>query len=843
MNSTVSKHPDLINAANGLKGDPDRLYVLLPYVYRERDAEKGYPLRAILRVIAEQVEVVEDDIARLYENWFIETCDDWVVPYIGELVGAPMSVRSGEPSKNTDPRALARERRIMPRAEVADWIRSLRRKGTLSLLEDIARTSADWPARAVEFYRLIGWHAHLDHLRPGQGETANLREGSRLARIGGPFDDLARTVDVRRPDSIMTPGLYNVPSVGLFLWRLRPYTVTNAPAYRAEDVGQPAYEFSVLGGDCALFNHPIAAADVAHGPARPAALPIRITRRVLERRITDAQGRLISVASPNYYGADKSIAVYAPDWPARGAPQPVPASKVLVADLSGWRYNIPRGFIAVDPETGRILFPVRQPPKESVSVRYNYGFSADMGGGEYPRLVTQPDHARVYRVAKSAVASGAQENPPILDSILAAHDMWRRDRDADQAKTSDPTHTLTPDEEDRKNRPAAVIEVEDSDEYTERLDIALVARESLEIRASDGARPVIRLLDYRANRSDALRISGGADGRFTLDGIWIIGRGLVIDGDIGDESMDTMAELLETIAENDRPDSDESWEEGPTDEPVREPVQKSGKEYSAQKGHAPYPTGEVKAEYPVKRSGLCEVRIRDCTLVPGWGLHTNCDPRNPDEPSIELVNTDAGLIIERSIIGSIQVSVSETQQEPVSISLSDSIVDATSNDRPALESPTSTSLAYARVTARRCTFFGTVSAHAIDLAENCLFCGTVTVGRRQEGCVRFSYVPFGSRTPHRFRCQPDGVTSETGPDNAENERRRVSPRFTSTRYGSPAYAQLAYDCAPEITGGAEDESEMGAFHDLYAPQREALLRERLADCTPEDRDAGLIFID
>jgi hypothetical protein len=65
----------------------DHLYELLPTVYRLRDAERGYPLQALLRVIAEQAQVVEQDIARLYENWFIETCDDWVVPYIGDLIG------------------------------------------------------------------------------------------------------------------------------------------------------------------------------------------------------------------------------------------------------------------------------------------------------------------------------------------------------------------------------------------------------------------------------------------------------------------------------------------------------------------------------------------------------------------------------------------------------------------------------------------------------------------------------------------------------------------------------------------------------------------------------------
>ena len=77
--------------------DPDRLYNLLPQYIRARDNAQGEPLRGLLAVISEQVEVVEADIRQLYENWFIETCDDWVVPYIADLVGYQLAHQAGEP--------------------------------------------------------------------------------------------------------------------------------------------------------------------------------------------------------------------------------------------------------------------------------------------------------------------------------------------------------------------------------------------------------------------------------------------------------------------------------------------------------------------------------------------------------------------------------------------------------------------------------------------------------------------------------------------------------------------------------------------------------------------------
>ena len=127
----------------------DRLYNLLPAVDRMRDADRGYPLRALLQVISEQVNLVSDDIAQLYENWFIETCQDWVVPYIGALVGYQSLLQTGDPAAALGSRALARERILISRRDVANTVRSRRRKGTLAVLEQLAAAVGGWPARAI----------------------------------------------------------------------------------------------------------------------------------------------------------------------------------------------------------------------------------------------------------------------------------------------------------------------------------------------------------------------------------------------------------------------------------------------------------------------------------------------------------------------------------------------------------------------------------------------------------------------------------------------------------------------------------------------------------------------
>jgi len=91
------------------------------------------------------------------------------------------------------------------------------------------------------------------------------------------------------------------------------------------------------------------------------------------------------------YGSDASLAVWAEQGAGGGGDgEPVPASAVVVADLSGWRYRTPRGTVALDPVLGRLMFPPSQVPKKGVRVSYRYGFAADLGGGEYLRGLRDP---------------------------------------------------------------------------------------------------------------------------------------------------------------------------------------------------------------------------------------------------------------------------------------------------------------------------------------------------------------------------------------------------------------------------------------------------------------------
>jgi hypothetical protein len=176
---------------------------------------------------------------------------------------------------------------------------------------------------------------------------------------------------------------------------------------------------------------------------------------------------------------------------------------------------------------------------------------------------------------------------------------------------------------------------------------------------------------------------------------------------------------------------------------------------------------------------------------------------------------------------------------------------------PALAAPTELE-AGPVTTLERVTLLGPVQVKELTLASDVIFTDRAAAMRRQAGCVRFSYVPAGSRTPRRYRCQPDLAISAhlaqvakqkgsalTPAEEAAIEQRvrvRVAPAFTSTRYGDPAYGQLSLSCPVEISAGAEDGAEMGAFSFLKQPQREANLRASLEEYLRFGLEAGIFYV-
>lgn len=484
----------------------DRLYDLLPAFIRARDQESGEALRALLDIIDGQADVIEEDIRQLQENAFIETCEPWAVAYIGDLVGTtPLfdesRVKDGdtavelfrdlEGAEDRRIKALnGRAERSLPgrglrpfvalrsRADVAKTIYYRRRKGTLPMLEELARDVTGWPAHAVEYFELLGWTQCLrNHLRPHALRTPDMRSIDRLDRLGGAFDEISHTVDVR--PVAQDEGWYNIRNIGFHLWRLQAYALERSEARRVGAIGDFRYFFSPLGQSAPLFSRARREGDEA-GLATELHVPQPIRPARFYSGFADFYGPASDAPSLTVYVDGVEI----PLW------------QVICRNLSIWSQPS-TDRIAIDVARGRLALGPALLPASKVEVIYHYGFPADLGGGPYRRRswLIRRNFAADVRV----IAVGGPAGHPTLAAALLD---WASDG--------------------RRN---AIISIRDNRTYDEAIavDVTSATGNTLAFESADGMRPHLRLrgpLTIAGNRPDfAVTLSGLLiEGRVAIEG-------------------------------------------------------------------------------------------------------------------------------------------------------------------------------------------------------------------------------------------------------------------------------------------------------------------------------------
>lgn len=699
----------------------ERLYALLPAVYRIRDEQQGYPLRSLVALIAQEFEALEENIEQLYDDQFIETCDAWVAPYIGDLIGY-------RPLRGVTA-AIA-----SPRAEVANTIRFRRRKGTAAMLEQLARDVTDWPARAVEFFEQLATTQYMNHVRLHAPATADLRSTSRMLQLGGAFNVVAHTAEMRRPEA--GSGRYNIPNVGIFLWRLQPFRLSNVPL--TPDPGDATgrkFRFNPLGADQPLFRRPVTETVISH-IAEPMNVPDPLNLRLIAGAVKAAATD--STVSDDY-GDGESIVLARPNANPTKPPVPIDVANICVCDLrdvaTGWAHEgmastVNKDKIAIDPRLGRVLLGTNI--SGTILGTFHSGFSRPIGGGEYERSLV----GELLVTQRSAGQSEALQ--PHLDAIASGGRLIINDS---------LTYTQTPVfKVDGVTAPGA-----------SGLEVVVTAR--------NGARPLIAA-------TGAITLNIGARGRLVLDGLVISGNAL----------------QLAAAAD-------------------KEPR---------------------------------ELVLRHCTLVPGLNLNPDGSAASPGAVSLIVAHPFATVRLEQCIVGALQVHTD------AQVDLVDCIVDAGSLEAIAFEgtAPGGPGIAPggpgAEMTIQDSTVIGKLHVRIMRLASNTIFFARLAaadtweaplwVERKQEGCVRFCFVPSDSLAPRRFRCVPDA------------KHPNVLPHFTSLRYGDPGYAQLRSATDKAIREGADDGGEIGAMHPLHQPQRETNLHIRLDEYLRFGLHAGIFYV-
>jgi hypothetical protein len=667
----------------------EKLWSWIPEVYRHEDGLGQPPgvLRALIEVLAGQAAVARRSIDRLWEDQYIELCDDWAVPYIGDLVGT---------------RLVHELNRRGRRADVAKTIYYRRRKGTPALMETLVRDMTGWEGVAVEGFQRLSRTRHKLDLQPNRllgpvtgmspGGWARLRSTRGMALTGGPFDDLAHTPDVRQLRG--RRGRWNIPKLNFHLFRLTSYEVSAPTPYGIGTAEGRGFTFDPSGRDVSLFIPAGRPAASDWHPPRPWELPQPLECRLLaaaqfvmtssliqglglsdtttaelmryagDRFVSEARlqatletlggwaeiqpvfGTIVegamTVDSPktNIYPSAVAVAL---------AGTTIERAEVAAGDLSEWDSSAwltdSDGIVAIDPRRGRFWLPASSTGVVSVPW-IHYGFSGEVGAGTYDRR-----------------SSILEEDVTLLP-------------DGDPAPG--PIALAMP--------PEGAHELVNSKTYEPDDDVVLGST-PLWLQAANYQRPYV-----------VRRVSEGLD----LD--WIFTGGTAEDGK--ELTLEGLWLGIEEVGAD----------------PVNAPI-------------------EARL---VLDGNFDKVTIRHCTLDPG-GEKARLDPESVTYQAVPVVKlvvtgTVEELVVDASIVGSIV----EDGGEIISLSVTDSIIQSLKESTPALQ----TGLGH--VTLKRVTVLGDINVNRLYASELFLD-GDISVADNQRSCLRFSAIPEGAVGAHGIR--------------------------------------------------------------------------------------------
>ena len=770
----------------------EKIWDWIPATYKDEDGLAAKPdvLRSIVQLLARQSAIARRSIDRLWDDQFIDLCDDWAIPYIGDLVGT---------------RLVHELNRRGRRVDVARTIFYRRRKGTPLILELLIQDITGWEGRVVESFRRLARTRHGLDPEPAElegfvtetppGGWAKLKSTRGAELVDGPFDEFFHTPDFRQLRGQL--GRYNIPKLNFHLLRLLPFEINFASA---ANFGAGRFTFDPSGRDIPLFRPDQRSGPQECHPPRewelPASIPCRLlgaarylltvelidelVKDGLSQPAADELSRYVSVLFRSEARLRETIeslnesvdllshfdallagaitedspkahlipTVIQPDPSAvavaRGSDistSAVEHQQIAAGNLEDWGASL--GMLAseknlvIDPERGRFWFPP-PPLAENVWVPvYHYGFSGGIGAGPYDRH----DTLATPNVPPISILNGGDNNPGPVEMDVSLL------------------------------MPAGIFQFEDSKTYQPNGDVTGI--DKLSLQAANTERPYVKRQTSTgtewvfAAQSKATVPSGESapetDLRFlTVDGLWI-----------GIEELGTAA--------------------------------------------VPVPCPPIAAAL-VLQGEFDRVVIRHCTLDPG-GEKARIDPGQCQAiPYVRvLVRGAVGeLVIESSIVG--PISEDKVAGDPGTIQklvIRDSIVQSIDEGiSPAIETE------LGQVELQRVTVFGDVTANRL-FASEALIQGVVKVTDNQHGCFRFS----ATNDDPQKRLPPQFESHFFAPAIPNHF-------FVSRRFGDPGYAQLSETAPEAIVRGAENRSEIGAFSSLITPIKLDDLKAKVNEFMP-----------
>lgn len=456
----------------------EKIWERIPGWYRDQDGraatidDRGgqHQLRALSELFGTQSAILRRSIDRLWDDEFIDRCDDWAVPYIGDLVATRLV-------SALDPRAR--------RVDVANTIYYRRRAGTLRLLEELIGDIAGWEGVVVESFRTLArtWHGldDTDPTPPSNGRVTTTPAGGTAQltpRLGGQrtgtgFDELAYTADVR--DHRGLNGRHGIEKLAFHHFRLSSVAVTQIEPTPAID--DRSFTIDPLGRDhplfarpdrplsfdrwvrlrpwqvpapisCELLNQavfiltPEAVAEVVGGGfglSASAIADLEALRPSRYQNATDLRQALASTGSGaeltatpvrlaieaasliedcGRWGLASTDSARLPSLRVEIDGTTVAVEELVAGDLSDWREPPDGAVVVIDPVRGRLRFA--QTPTGPVRVDYHRAMVGPLGAGPH-RPITAPSPTEERSGGGGFAAPGSLPGQPsvvvITDSL------------------------------------------------------------------------------------------------------------------------------------------------------------------------------------------------------------------------------------------------------------------------------------------------------------------------------------------------------------------------------------------------------------------------------------------
>ncbi len=723
---------------------------------------------------------MEDDISGLYDNWFIETCQDWVIPYIGDLLGV-----RGLHSYNTTV--------FSQRAWVANMLAYRRRKGTAPVLEQLARDITGWPVRVVEFFQLLSTTQYLNHLRLNNFRTPDLRDTNSLDLLNTPFENATHSVDVRRIASIR--GKYNISNIGIFLWRLQNYEVKLATARRIGPVNSGQYTFNPLGLDAPLFNNPKTETEITH-LAQEINVPGKLRRRALYDELENRRKDYVNGILENELNRQAQYFGFQPVLQVINDGNEIPASQIVICNLENWRKpNITKTYkdsegnshdlpiaVAVDPQLGRINFPEGVEP-EKVQVSYSYGFNGDVGAGPYNRIYSMNRWNFSERpvtwqkgVTKNQEILNTEPNPNLLvNTIQKAVNEWNN-------------HV-----QDNVGAFGAIV-ILDSDTYDENITGA-----AGRVKIPPGSKLAIIAGKWpQKDDPDSLEVKKRFTGDIIPDRVYphILGN-VSIEGSAPSTSDNPGEIILDGLL--------------------------------------------IEGKLTIVNGNLGQLRIAHCSLVPGEinkGLVVNTQN---SQLNITLDHTISGAVEVTPTISNVSIMDSIVDAKNIVEGVA---VKALTTHADMQRSTFFGAINVKSIEAGNCLFNNIVEAERRQLGcvRFCYLPQNSSVPKRYR-CQPDLEINLQIEEAEKEAFEQQAtLTNQKRQEIMKKVISWMVPTFTSVEYGQPGYGQLRLLSPAQIRTGAEDGSELGVFSFLKQPQRETNLRSSMDEFLRFGREAGIFFV-